>query len=67
MKVKDKVTFKEMSQKLLDNILKTSRNASQIGIIFYVYKSDSIKNAERIRRSTGQLQIRTVFASQKIN
>ena len=40
-----------MTEKLLYEILRTSRNASQIHVIFDIYKTDSIKNAERIRRS----------------
>ena len=52
-----------MSEKLLDNILKTSRNVSQTHVVFDIYKTDSI-NAERIRRSFGQLQFRTIVASQ---
>ena len=51
LEVKSNVTFKEITEKLLYEILKTSRNASQIHTIFDVYKTDSIKNAERIRRS----------------
>ena len=51
LKVKSNVTFKEMSEKLLDEILKTRGSASQIHVVFDVYKTDSIKNAERIRRS----------------
>ena len=43
LKVKSNVTFKEMSEKLLDEILKTSRNASQIHVVFDVYKTDSLK------------------------
>ena len=54
-----------MSEKLLDEILKTSRNDSQIHVVFDVYKTDSIKNIERIR-SSGQLHFRTIVASQKI-
>ena len=53
LNVKINITFKEMSEKLLNNILKTSRIASQIHVVFDVYKSDSVKNAERIRRSSG--------------
>ena len=44
--VKSNVTFEETSEKLLDEILKTRRNASQIHIVFDVYETDSIKNAE---------------------
>ena len=55
-----------MSEKLLDEIPKTRRSASQIHVVFDVYKTDSIKNAERIRRSSGQLHFRTIVASQKI-
>ena len=65
LKVKSNVAFREMSEKLLDEILKTSRNTSQIHVVFDVYKTDSIKDAERIRRSSGQLQFRTIVASQK--
>ena len=53
--VKSNATFEETSEKLLDEILKTRKNASQIHIVFDVYKTDSIKNAERIRRSSGKL------------
>ena len=64
LKVKSNVTFKELSEKLLHEILKTIRNASQIHVVFDVYETDSVKNAERIRRSSGQLQFRTIVASQ---
>ena len=43
LKVKSNVTFKEVSEKLLDEIPKTSRNASQIYVVFGVHKTDSIK------------------------
>ena len=66
LKVKSKITFKEMPEKLLDEILKTSSSAFQIYVVFDVYKTDSIKNAERIRRSSGQLHFRIIVASQKI-
>ena len=66
LKVNSNVTFKKMSETLLYNVLKTSKNASQIHVVFYVYKSDSIKNAERIRRSSGQLQFHNIVAIQKI-
>ena len=35
-----------MSETLLNEILKTSRNASQNHVVFDVYKADSVKNAE---------------------
>ena len=66
LKVKSNVTFKEMSEKLFDVIMKISRNASQIHVVFDFYKSDSIKNAEPIKRISGQLQFCTIVASQKI-
>ena len=66
LKVNSNVTFREMSEKLLYNILKTSKDASQIHFVFDVYKSDSITNAERVRRSSGQLQFRNIVAKQKI-
>ena len=34
LKVKSNVTFKEMSEKLFDVIMKISRNASQIHVVF---------------------------------
>ena len=55
-----------MSENLLNSMLKTSRNASQIHVAFGVYKSDLIKDTERIRRSSWKLQFRTIVASQKI-
>ena len=64
--VNSNVTFKKMSEKLLYNVLKTSKNASQFHVVFDVYKSDSIKNEERIRRSSGQLKFRNIVATQKI-
>ena len=48
LKVKSNVTFKEMSEKLLNEILKTSRNESQIHVVFDVYKTDSIKNTDHL-------------------
>ena len=66
LEVNSNVTFREMLEKLLYNVLKTSKNVSQIHVVFDVCKSDSIKNAERIRRSSGQLQFRNIVATQKI-
>ena len=61
LKVNSNVTFKEMSEKLLYNVLKTSKNASQIHVVFDVYESDSIKDADRIRRSSGQYSFGTLL------
>ena len=63
LKVNSNVTFKEMSEKLLDEILRISINASQVHVIFDVYKTNLIKNVERIRKSPGQLQFHTIVAS----
>ena len=43
LKVKSNVTLKEMSEKLLDEILKTSRNVSKIHVFFMFIKRIQLK------------------------
>ena len=60
-------TFQQLADNLLKSILSISKNAEIIDVVFYVYKDDSIKNAERIRRSSGQIAIRKIVPSSPVN
>ena len=37
-----------------------------MGVVFDVYRENSIKNAERGNRSTGQIQVNVIIGSAKI-
>ena len=60
---KSYVIFKEMSEELLDNILKISRTASQIHVVFDVYK---IGFNLKCRANQKIIRDNYSFASQKI-
>ena len=47
------LTFGQLAQTILGNVLSSAVNASRIDVVFYVYISNSIKSAERLNRSAG--------------
>ena len=54
------LAFGQFADQLLQSVLAVSRNAERIDVIFDVYQAGSIKTAERIRRSCGQIVIRNI-------
>ena len=54
-------TFQQVADKLLQFIISGSRLAHCIDIVFDVYRDSSIKNAERVRRSTGKLEFPVLY------
>jgi hypothetical protein len=48
---------------MFQSILSSSRGAKRIDVVFDVYMENSIKSAERLRRSTGNLTFRQLIPS----
>jgi hypothetical protein len=46
------LTFGELAHQMFQSILSSSRGAKRIDVVFDVYMENSIKSAERLRRST---------------
>ena len=59
-------TFGQLSTDLLGKILTTSSKAARTDVVLDVYHDLSIKNAERNRRSKGQLLFKTIIATSQI-
>ncbi len=57
------LTFGELAHQMFQSILLSCRGAKQIDVVFYVYMENSIKSAERLRRSTGNLTFRQLILS----
>ena len=60
------LTFQQFADDLLQFIISGSRLARRIDIVFDVYRDLSIKNAERVRRSTGKFEFSSIILTQKI-
>ena len=59
-------TFGELSQDLAEIVLALGKNSSRIDLVFDVYRDESIKNAQRTRRSTGRLLYQNLKPSQPV-
>ena len=57
------LTFGELAHQTFQSILSSSRGAKRIDVVFDVYVENSIKNGERLRRSTGNLTFRQLIPS----
>ena len=55
------LTFGELAHQMFQSILSSSRGANRIDVVFDVYMENSIKSAERLRRSTGNLAFRQLI------
>ena len=60
------LTSQQFGDDLLQFIISGSWLARRIDIVFDVYRDSSIKNAERVRRSTGKLEFSSIIPIQKI-
>ena len=58
-------TFKQMASDMLELIFPTTKQAERIDIVFDVYR-ESIKNAERLHRSSVELNFSRIMSSQVI-
>ena len=59
-------TFEQMAVDVLESILSITKEARRIDIIFDVYRSSSIKKAERLRRSSAKLNFNKIISSQVV-
>ena len=57
------LTFGELAYQMLQSILSSSRGSKRIDVVFDMYRENSIKNAKRLRRSTGKLTFRQLIRS----
>ena len=60
------LSYKDFSTKLLNYVLNSGKYASQIDVVFDVYKENSIKDVERTRRSSGDLVLKQIVSTSKI-
>jgi len=60
------LTFCELSIKLLNQVIKCSRFASRIDVVFDVYLENSIKDVERERRSSGEMVLKKIVPTSQI-
>ena len=59
-------TFGDLSQDLVDIVLRLGRDSSRIDLVFDVYRDKSIKNAERTRRTSGSLTYQMLKSTQPV-
>ena len=59
-------TYDSYADHLLTTAVATSANASRIDIVFDVYREQSIKNAERVNRESGKLEVKRIIGGQKV-
>ena len=52
-----KFTYSEFAIRLLKYVLSNGSQSKRIDVVFYVYKNNSIKDAERNRSSSGELSV----------
>ena len=57
------LTFGELAHQMFQSILSSSRGAKRIDVVFDVYMENSIKSAERLRRSTENLTFQQLIPS----
>ena len=60
------LTFGELAHQMFQSILSSSRGAKRIDVVFDVYMENSIKSAERLRRSTENLTFQQLIPSYPI-
>ena len=60
-------TFKELCNVILNSVLLDGGSSKRMDVVFDVYKEDSIKNAERIKRAdTGSARYNNILPNHKI-
>ena len=60
------LTFKQLASDTFKSIISMCKAASRVDIVFDVYRAVSIKNAERVRRSSSKLMFSKIIPSQVI-
>ena len=60
------LTYNQFADDLLKLVVAKSCRSKQMDVVFDVYRENSIKNAERGNRSTGQIQFNVIVGSTKI-
>ena len=61
------VTYMQLAKQLLVMALAIERNSSRIDVVFDHYRERSIKNAERLRRGTASLVVKSIVAQSRFN
>ena len=60
------LTYNQFADDLLKLVVAKSCGSKRMDVVFDVYRENSIKNAERGNRSTGQIQFNVIIGSAKI-
>ena len=60
------LTYNQFPDNLLKLVVAKSCESKRMDVVFDVYRENSIKNAERGNRSTGQIQFSVIVGSTKI-
>ena len=60
------LTYKEFVEKLLKSAIKTVKNPEKIDVVFDIYLNNSITDAERNRRSHGELMLNQILPTSQI-
>ena len=59
-------TFESYVDQVMYAAIMSGAGASRIDIVFDVYRENSIKNAERVNRKSGKLQVKRIISGQYI-
>ena len=60
------MTYAKLADKLLKAILARNKKAVKTDDVFDVYRENSIKNAERVRRSCGTVAINNIIPTSQV-
>ena len=60
------MTFSQLAVQLFKSIINTSPKSNRTDVVFDVYQNNSIKDAERIRKSKGVLRFQSIRGDQPI-
>ena len=60
------MAYSDFANQLLSFIVRFSKAAKRIDVVFDVYVDNSIKDVERSRRSKGELKLKKIIPSAKI-
>ena len=59
-------TFGDLLKQLLKTVMSLGKDSARIDVVFDVYRAESIKNAERIRRCTSNILFQKILPNQQI-
>lgn len=58
------ITFSELAKQIFQHVLNITPKPVRTDLVFGVYKENSIKDAERVRRSTGDVRFQAIRGEQ---